>query len=81
VWTYWAAGLPIGHTATEARSSPRFNTNCAFFENARGGDDSNGNRYLQMTIELVVEDRIGTRSSAVRRDVKLYPNRMCGFSY
>ena len=34
-----------------------------------------------MTIELTVEDRVGTRSAPVRRAVRLYPNRKCGFSY
>lgn len=38
-------------------------------------------RYIQMTIELTVEDRAGNRTTAVRRAVKLYPNQLCGFSY
>jgi len=80
-WTYWAAGAPIGHTTTETRSTPRIETKCAFFEGARGGNDAQGNRYIQMTIELVVQDRAGNRSSAVRRDARMYPNRLCGFSY
>jgi hypothetical protein len=52
-----------------------------FFENASGGNDSSGNRYIQMTIELAVQDRAGSRSAAERRAVRLYPNRLCGFSY
>jgi len=80
-WTYWAAGSPIGFTTAETRSTPRIDTKCAFFEGARGGDDSSGNRYIQMTIELVVSDRVGNRSSPVRRAVRLYPNRLCGFTY
>lgn len=81
LFTYWTAGAPIGHTTSDTRSTPRIGTRCAFFEGARGGDDAQGNRYIQMTIELVVQDRTGNRSSAVRRDVRMYPNRMCGFSY
>jgi hypothetical protein len=80
-WTYWTAGIPIGHTTTETRSTPRIETKCAFFEGSRGGTDSQGNRYIQMTVELVVQDRAGNRSSAVRRDARMYPNRLCGFAY
>lgn len=81
IFTYWTAGAPIGHTTSETRSTPRIGTRCVFFEGARGGTDRQGNSYIQMTIELVVEDRTGNRSSAVRRDVRMYPNRLCGFSY
>lgn len=81
IWTYWTAGIPIGHTTTETRSTPRIETKCAFFEGARGGTDSQGNRYLQMTVEMFVQDRAGNRSSAVRRDVRMYPNRLCDFAY
>jgi hypothetical protein len=59
----------------------QIDTDCAFFENGRGGDDSSGNKYVQMTIELTVEDRVGARSAPVRRSVRLYPNRKCGFNY
>ena len=40
-----------------------------------------GRLNIQMTIELVVQDRLGNRSSPVRRALRLYPNRLCGFSY
>lgn len=82
IWRYWTVeGSPIGHTTTNAQSRPAIGLRCAFFENARGGDDAQGNRYIQMTIELVVQDRLGNRSSPVRRALRLYPNRLCGFSY
>jgi hypothetical protein len=82
IWRYWTVeGSPIGHTTRSAQSSPSINGRCAFFENSRGGDDAQGNRYIQMTIELVVQDRLGIRSAPVRRGLRLYPNRLCGFSY
>jgi hypothetical protein len=81
IWTYWTAGAPIGHTAPDALTHLRITSKCAFFEGARGGDDQFGNKYVQMEIELVVQDREGTRSAPVRQAVRLYPNRMCGFNY
>jgi hypothetical protein len=80
-WSYWTGGAPLAHTTTGGLSKPRFMNGCAFLDSARGGDNPDGSKYLQMTIELVVEDRAGSRSSAVRRSVKLYPNRLCGFGY
>ena len=80
-WTYWTGAAPIGHTTEQPRSAFQLDTDCAFFENGRGGDDSSGNRYVQMTVELTVEDRVGVRSAPTRRAVRLYPNRKCGFQY
>jgi hypothetical protein len=80
-WTYWTGSAPIGHSTDQPRSAMQLDTDCGFFENGRGGDDSSGNKYVQMTIELTVEDRVGVRSAPVRRSVRLYPNRKCGFNY
>jgi hypothetical protein len=81
VWTYWTGSAPIGHQTEQTHSAMQIDTDCRFFENGRGGDDSSGNRYVQMTVQLIVQDRAGTRSAPVQRSVRLYPNRMCGFSY
>jgi hypothetical protein len=81
VWTYWMGGAPIGVSASEGRASLRIATHCDFLQTAQGGTDAAGNNYLQMTVELIVQDRIGTRSAPVRRAVRLYPNRLCGFRY
>lgn len=80
-WTYWTGAAPIGHSTEQTRSAMQIDTDCGFFENGRGGDDSSGNRYVQMTVQLIVQDRVGARSAPVQRSVRLYPNRMCGFSY
>jgi len=80
-FTYWTGGTPIGHSTDQTRSAFQLDTDCRFFDNGRGGDDSSGNRYVQMTVEMVAEDRVGTRSAPVRRNVRLYPNRKCGFQY
>lgn len=81
LWTYWTGSTPIGHTTEQPRSALQLDSECAFFENGRGGDDASANKYVQMTIELVVQDRVGTRSAPMRRAVRLYPNRLCGFNY
>ena len=81
IWRYWTAGTPLGHTAPSALTKLRITSQCAFFEGARGGDDQFGGKYIQMEIELVVQDREGTRSTPVRQSVRLYPNRSCGFNY
>jgi hypothetical protein len=81
IWTYWTGGMVIGHTTPQAQSALQLDTECRFFENARGGDDASGNRYIQMTVELVLQDRNNVRTSPVRRAVRLYPNRLCNFSY
>ena len=81
IWTYWTGSAPIGHQTEQARSAFQLDTDCGFFENGRGGDDSSGNKYVQMTVQLIVQDRVGTRSAPVQRSVRLYPDRKCGFSY
>jgi hypothetical protein len=81
VWRYWAAGAPIGHESAVPSSGLNLATRCAFFEGARGGDGPNGDRYIRMEIELAVQDVEGTRSAPVRREIRMYPNRLCGFSY
>ena len=80
-WSYFTGPLPLGHTTTDGLSKPRLTNGCAFFEGARGGDNADGSKYVQMTIELVVEDRSGARSGPTRRAIKLYPSGLCGFSY
>jgi len=81
IWTYWTGGAVIGHSTPQAQSALQLDSECRFFDNARGGDDANGNRYIQMTVELVLQDRNNVRTSPVRRAVLLYPNRLCGFAY
>jgi hypothetical protein len=81
IWTYWTGGTVIGHSTPQARSALQLDTECRFFENARGGDDASGNKYIQMTVELVIQDRNNVRVGPVRRAIRLYPNRLCSFTY
>jgi len=81
IWTYWTGGAVIGHSTPQTRSALQLDTECRFFENARGGDDASGNKYIQMTVELVIQDRNNVRTAPLRRAVRLYPNRLCSFTY
>jgi len=81
-WRYWTVeSRPIGHTTTDSQTKPSLSNRCAFFENSGTAIDGQGNRYIQMTVELVVQDRLGSRSTPVQRAVRVYPNRLCGYSY
>jgi len=80
-WSYWTAGSRIGHVTTQPGSSMNLASRCGFFEGGRGAEDQSGDRYVQMQVELVVQDRESTRSAPVRQSVRMYPNRLCGFNY
>jgi len=81
VWSYTIGNNRLTHTSREAQSRLKLATKCAFFEGGRGGDDPDGGRYVQMNIELQVQDRAGTRSGVTSQPVRFYPNHLCGFSY
>ena len=74
--------MTLRHTAPagNAVSSPQ-GDDCSFYQQGTGGDGPNGERFLNMTVTLQVQDSNGTRSAAVQQAVKVYPNKQCGFSY
>ena len=82
LWTYTMGSTTLRHTAPapNAVSSPQ-GTGCALYQQGTGGDDPNGDRYLKMEATLQVRDGSGILSDIVRQQVKVYPNRQCGFSY
>lgn len=81
--TRWIWTLTSEKEVTETRSgttwTPDISIGCSFITGATSNTDSQG-RYVNITIKLQVEDRDGTRSSAVSRTVKLYTEERCGFS-
>ena len=81
IWTYRMGTATLGHTSQVANSHPQISTKCAFLNTATGGDGPNGDRYLNMTVTLQVQDRSGNTSAPMQHDVKVYPNGNCGFSY
>lgn len=82
LWTYTMGSMTLRHTApaNNPASSPQ-GTGCAFYQQGTGGDGPNGDRFLNMTVTLQVQDSNGTRSAIVQQAVKVYPNKQCGFSY
>jgi hypothetical protein len=82
LWTYTMGTTTLRHTATapNAVSSPQ-GTGCSLYQQGTGGDDANGDRYLKMEVTLQVRDGSGTLSDIVRQQIRVYPNKQCGFSY
>jgi len=79
LWTFSTVGTT--RTQTSSASNVRPQVGCDFLQTANGGDGPNGDHYLNMTISLQVQDAAGTRSGAVSQAIRLYPNKLCGFSY
>jgi hypothetical protein len=51
---------------------------CSFLSGRSTSSDSDGT-YIQMSVDLVVEDRDGARSSATNKTIKIYTNGACGY--
>ena len=62
--------------APNAIISPQ-GTGCPLYQQGTGGDGP----YLRMEATLQVRDAFGVVSDVARQQVRLYPNRQCGFSY
>jgi hypothetical protein len=82
LWTYTMGSMTLRHTANapNAISSPQV-SGCDLYQQGTGGDDPNGDRYLKMEVTLQVRDGSGVLTNVVRQQVKVYPNKQCGFSY
>jgi hypothetical protein len=82
LWTYTMGSTTLRHTAAapNAASRPQ-GTGCSLYQQGSGGDDPNGDRYLKMEVTLQVRDGSSALSDVVRQQVKVYPNKQCGFSY
>ena len=82
LWTYTMGAMTLRHTANapNAISRPQI-SGCDLYQQGTGGDDPNGDRYLRMTVTLQVRDGSGALTEVKSQQVKVYPNRQCGFSY
>jgi hypothetical protein len=78
LWTYTVGATTARQTAgaPNAIISPQ-GTGCPLYQQGTGGDGP----YLRMEATLQVRDAFGVASDVVRQQVRLYPNRQCGFSY
>lgn len=78
LWTYTVGATTVRQSspATNATVSPQ-GTGCPLYQQGTGGDGP----FLRMEVTLQVRDALGVVSGVVRQQVRLYPNRQCGFSY
>jgi len=53
-------------------------TNCRLAGGAEASTDSEGRKYVNMTVTLEVTDRDGSQNTT-SRTIRLYPNANCGF--
>jgi hypothetical protein len=82
LWTFTMGSTTLRYTALAPNtiSSPQ-GESCSLYQQGTGGDAPNGDRYLNMTVGLQLQDQQGTRSAIVQQAVQVYPNKQCGFSY
>lgn len=78
LWTYTVGATTVRQTsaAPNAIVSPQ-GTGCPLYQQGTGGEGP----YLRMEVTLQVRDALGVVGDVVRQQVRLYPNRQCGFSY
>jgi hypothetical protein len=79
IWTYSFGGSSsVTDGKTDSVGDLEVSTGCDFFKE-RSTSDDNGEKYLNMTVGLVLEDREGTRSSQASRTIRVYPAGNCGY--
>ena len=78
LWTYTVGATTVRQTSpkTNAIVSPQ-GTGCPLYQQGTGGEGP----FLRMEVTLQVRDALGVVSGVLHQQVRLYPNRQCGFSY
>ncbi len=79
IWTYNIGSTVNTDTTLDPHADVFIRDQCDFFKDRSPSTDSNGDKYLNMDIGLVIEDREGTRSSKATRTVKVYTAGYCGY--
>lgn len=78
-WKYFVGSKSGSNNSREAVTRPE--TGCGFF----GGQqetESGGVKFIQMEVELVVQDARGVTSEvASNRNIRLFPNGTCGYGF
>jgi hypothetical protein len=77
-WSYNIGSTTNTDVKTDAMADVEIKDQCDFFKSRTLADD-NGDKYLNMDISLVIEDREGTQSPKTTRTVRVYVNGMCGY--
>jgi len=78
-WTYSIGSTVNTDVTTDKTADVEVKDKCDFFKERSLSSDSNGDKYMNMDIGLVIEDREGTSSAKTTRTVKVYPNGNCGY--
>jgi len=78
LWTYTVGATTLRQTSptNNAVVSPQ-GAGCPLYQQGTGGEGP----FLRMDASLQIRDAAGVVSGVVRQQVRLYPNRQCGFSY
>jgi hypothetical protein len=79
IWTYTIGSTVDTDTTLDPHADVFIRDQCDLFKDRTTATDSNGDRYLNMDIGLVLEDREATRSSKTTRTVRVYTNGFCGY--
>ncbi len=79
IWTYTVGSSTNTDTKGDAEADIEVKDHCDLFKDRSTATDSDGAKYLNMDIGLVVEDREGTRSSKTTKTVRVYVNGYCGY--
>jgi hypothetical protein len=77
-WSYAIGSTENTDVRTDAFGSVDFSSGCDFFKDRSASDDS-GDKYLNVDVGLVIEDREGSSSSKTTRSVRFYTNGFCGY--
>jgi len=78
-WTYTIGGTNNSDSKTDPEADIEVSDHCDFFKGRSTNTDANGDRYLNMDVRLVVEDREGTVSNPTTKTIRVYPSGHCGY--
>jgi hypothetical protein len=78
-WTYTVGSTVNTDVKTDKLADVEIKDKCDFFKDRSTSSDANGDRYLNMDIRLVIEDKEGSNSTPTTKTVRVYTNGMCGY--
>jgi len=78
-WTYSIGSDSNTDVRTDAFGAIELSGGCNLLQNHGTATDDNNEKYLNLDVSLVVEDREGTQSSKATKTIRVYPNGFCGY--
>jgi hypothetical protein len=76
IFTYTIGSTTVTDAKTDKVGDVEISSGCDFFKD-RSLNDDNGDKYINVDVGLVIEDREGTRSSKTTKTVRFYTNGFC----